>query len=210
MALLLAIAAIAAALIGGRAALLGDSGSDALNDAVREDVRQGARVVGDVRRLYEEDAVIVHRTAAAALLADRLERAAAGEEGNARLVLEAEAAAQAELADLLSGTSRIARGDVESAISADGADLLERLAAIRAQRPADLAALDPDATQQAAEDEAEASALMLAATIPIAVAFLLGALGEALPRARRGLLTAGYCFVGAGIVAAIVVEVTVA
>jgi hypothetical protein len=210
VAILLAIAAIAAALVGGRAALLGDSGADALNDAVREDVRQGARIVGDVRHVYEEDAVVVHRVAQAAMLAEELERAAGTESGNARLLLEAEAAAQARLAELLSANSQIARDDVGAAVAVDGADLLEQLAAVRSERSPELAALDPDATQGEAEDDGRASALMLATTIPIAVAFLLGALAEALPRSRRVLLASGYAFVALGIIAALVVEGTVA
>jgi hypothetical protein len=207
VAVLLACAAIAAALVGGRAALLGDAGADALNDAVREDVRQGARVVGDVRRLYEEDAVVVHRVAEAALLSRELELAAQDESGAPRLVLDAEAAAQEGLAELLVGTSRIARGRVGAAVDVTGADLLERLAAIRAQRSEELEALDPDATQSRAEEDARASALMLATTVPIALAFLLGALAEALPGPRRRLLVGGYALVISGVIAALLVEV---
>ena len=207
IALLLALAAVVAALIGGRAALLGDSGSDQLNLALREDVRQGARIVGDVRRLYEEDASIAHRIAEAELLSGAMSRAANGESGDNAAILEAEAAAQGTLADVLASASNLAKDSPQRAIALDGGDLLQRLTEIRAERSPELAGLDPDATQSDAESRAEASALLSAAVVPVAVAFLLGAVAEVAPRRRRLLIGAGYACVSVGVIAAILIEV---
>lgn len=208
VAVLLAVAAVSTALVGGRAALLGDSGSDRLNQVLREDVRQGARVVGDARRLYEEDASVAHRVAEAQLIAEQTDRAAARESGDAAATLEAESEANAGVAEVLSESSTLARGSPQRALRLEGADLLERFAEIRAERSAELAALDPDATQTAAEDETRASSLMTAAIIPIGVAFLLGALAETFVPSRSRLLAGGYACVAIGILAAIAVEVS--
>jgi hypothetical protein len=56
VAVLLASAAVVAAVIGFRAALLGDSGSDTFHTAVREDVKRGAGIVEDSRFVYSEQA----------------------------------------------------------------------------------------------------------------------------------------------------------
>jgi hypothetical protein len=209
VALLLALAAIAAAAIGARAALLGDSGSDTWHRAVREDVRQGARIVGDVRLLYEEDAAVAHRVAEAQLVGEETRRAARGERGTVGSILEAEAEAQLGVANTLAGGSALADGDPLRTLRLRGRDLLERLVELRADTPPELAGLDPDATEEEGADQSRESSLLVASTIPVALAFLLGALAEALPGRRRGLVLAGFACVAAGIASAAVIEVLV-
>lgn len=208
VAVLLAVAAAAAALIGGRAALLGDAGSDQLNHALREDVRQGARIVDDARRLYQQDVAVAHRIAEARLLADEISAAAREEEGLVRDMLEAEAEARAFVAELLAGEATLGESP-RAATRLEGADLLARFAEIRAERSTDLAALDPDATEEDAEEQLRASSLLTAATIVVALAFLLGALAEAFPRSRRILMLSGYACVTVGAIAAVVIEVSI-
>lgn len=208
VAVLLAVAAIAAALIGGRAAILGDSGSDAWQEAVREDVRVGARIAGDVRRLYEEDVPVAHRVAEAQLLGVALMRAAAAERGTVAGILSAEGGANERVADSLSRGSAIAGGDPSQALELDGALVLERLAELRAERSPELAALDPDATEKRGSDRSRESSLLVATTIPVGLAFMLGALAAAFSKTRRRLVIAGYSAIALGVIAAIVVEVS--
>jgi len=205
VALLLAIAAVSAALMGGWAAILGVQGAGELSVAVREDVRRGARIVGDARRLYEEDASVSHRVAELHLLGEELDRAAAEESGSVDAVLRAEAEANRFTALVLAETSELADGDPEAATQVDGGDLLARFAEIRAERSDELASLDPDATQADAEDDERSSAGMIGASLFVAFAFLLGALAEVMPGSRRPLLVGGYASVAIGIVAAVVI-----
>lgn len=207
VAVLLALAAVVTALIGGRAALLGDSGADELNVALREDVRSGARIVGDVRILYEEDASVAHRIAEAELISQEMAAAARREGGNNAAILEAESEAYGTLAEVLSTSAVLTDGEPDRAIAAGGEELLARLAEIRAERSDELKALDPDARQQTAERRAADAALLTAAVIPVAVAFLLGALAEVVPRRRSLLLGSGYLAVAVGVLGAVAIEV---
>ena len=166
-------------------------------------------MVGDVQRLYQEDVAVAHRIAEAHLLAEAMTGASERERSDTAELLRSEAQAQATLADVLAEASPLAEGDPRRTIRLDGADLLARLAEIRAERSSGLASLDPDGTQAQAEEQAEASSLLAAAVIPVAFAFLVGALAEVFSGARRALLGVGYGLVLAGIAAAIVIELTI-
>jgi len=87
VAVLLAVAAVVAAVIAGRATLVGDAGADGLNQVVRDDVRQGARIVGDGRRLYEEDLSISFQIAVEQILSEETAEVARGETGEVKSVL---------------------------------------------------------------------------------------------------------------------------
>lgn len=207
--LLLTLAAIIGALIGGRAALLNDAGGDQLGDAVNADVRRGARIVGDVRRLYEEDASVALRVAEMQYLGEELSAVADEQSSDqAEAILRGEAEANAFAAESLASTSALLDGDTQAAAQLDGDDLLVRLALIRSERSAELKALDPDAVQADAEEQLAASSRLMALLVIVAMAFLFGALAEVQSGSRRLLLTGGYaCLVLAG-VAALVVEAT--
>jgi broad specificity phosphatase PhoE len=202
---LLGCAAIFAAVVGAWAAVLGDRGSDLWHQAIRDDIRQGARVVSDARRLYEEDAPTAHRVAAYELRAEELASQARSEEGDAAAVLDAEARAQHETAALLAKTANLAPGDPSAALDLDGEALLERFAEIRQKVPPELAGLDPDRVQAEGEDDQSRSALLTLTAVAAGIALLLGALAEALPGSRRRLTNAGFAVIGAGVVAALVV-----
>lgn len=197
---LLAVAAIVGALIGGRAALLNDRGGDQLTDAINADVRSGARIVGDVRQLYEEDASVAHRVAELELLGEELAAVASEQtDAEATAILRGDAEANTAAAALLADTSSLLEGDGQAALDLTGVDLLERLGEIRDERSAELQALDPDALQAEAEDQLQASSRLMALLVVVALAFLFGALAEVLDRSHRLLLAGGYaCLVVAG------------
>lgn len=206
VAILLAVAAVLAALIGARAALVGDSGSDTWYAATREDIKRGAGMVEDVRFVYSEEAPAALAILEGEVRARELRRAARRQGGLLRDLLAAEAAAQAKLADTNRSASTIAR-DRKYATGQGGYDVLKRLVDRRAEHP-DLVRLDPDATEARGSDRTKKSALLIAATILVAVAFFLGALAEGFSRWRRRLVPAGFVFAGLGLVTALIVEVS--
>lgn len=200
--LLLGCAAALAAVVGAYAAIVGDRGSDRWHQAIREDIRHGARIVSDARQLYQEDAPVGHRVAEYELRANALEGEAKDAAGAAAAILEAEAEAQRNTAEVLSSSSPLVEGDPKHAISLTGADLMDRFTEIRSEVSPELAALAPDEVEAKGSDEQRESSLLVATTLASGIAFLLGALAEALPRSRRRLTNAGLVAVGAGAVLA--------
>ena len=205
VAILLAVAAVLAAVIGARAAIVGDSGSDTWHSAVREDVKRGAGMVEDVRFVYDEEAPAALGAVEARTRGQELRRAARNG-GQVRDLLAAEAATQARLARTATRASSIA-SNPKYAGDSGGYDVLERLADRRARNP-DLVALDPDATEAHGSDRTKESSLLVAATILVAIAFLLGALAEGFARWRTRLVPAGFVFAGLGLLMALIVEVS--
>jgi hypothetical protein len=204
VAVLLAVSAVIAALIGARAAILGDSGSDTWHKAVREDVKRDSGIVESSRFVYEEEAPAALRLRVAQIRAEEARRAAQGESDPTAGLLELEAGAQEGLAETEKQASdtaddpRYARGP--------GYDIAKRLADERAEFP-DLVALDPDATEDRGSDQSLESSLLVATTILVGIAFLCGALSQGFPGWRRRLVPVGFGFAGAGLVAAVVVEI---
>jgi hypothetical protein len=204
VAVLLAVAAVIAATIGARAAILGDSGSDTWHKAVREDVSRDAGIVESSRFVYEEEAPAALRLREAEIRAEEARRAAKGESDPAAGVLELEVGAQEGLAE----TEKQASDTADDPRYAKGQayDVMRRLADERAETP-DLVALDPDATEERGSDQSLESSLLVATTVLVAIAFLCGALSHGFPEWRRRLVPAGFGFAGAGLVAAVAVEV---
>lgn len=201
VAILLALAALVAAGIGVRAAMLSDRGGDTWQTAIREEVRRDARIVSDVRRLYGEDARVAYDIAELQIRAEEARKEARATKGPAAGVLRSEAAARAELANSLTKTSSELVDAPEEAPALDGAVLFARLAELRAQAgPA--ARLDPEARLADGTEDAEKGSWLTAAVVLVSLAFLCGALAAGLPGAGRRLVIAGYGFVGAGVVAA--------
>ena len=205
VAILLAVAAVLAALIGARAAIIGDEGSDTWHSAVREDVKRGTAMVEDVRFIYAEEAPASLQVVEARTRARELRRVARGG-GEFRDLLSAEAATQQRLPQTYERASAIAK-DPKYATRSGGYDILERLADRRAEHP-DLVRLDPDAIESRGSDRTREAALLVAATILVAIAFLLGALAEGFRAWRRRLVPAGFVFAGLGLVTALIVEVS--
>ena len=67
--------------------------------------------------------------------------------------------------------------------------------------------VDPDSTEDRGSSLTLQSTWLIAATVIVAIAFLLGALAEGFESWRRRLLPVGFAFAGVGLVAAVVVEV---
>jgi hypothetical protein len=202
--LLLVGAAVFGAIIGIRAALVDNNGGDNLDRSVRQDVKRGAAVVESIRFVYAEEAPAAVQVAEARIRARDLRAAAKGKPVQVADYLRSEAAAQDQLVKTLEPTHPITSNPKYR--KPDGSyDVPLRLADERAERP-DLVHIDPDATQQLGLDNAQTATLLRGTTIPLAVAFMFGALTEGFPARRRPFLIAGYAFLVLGVLLAIIVE----
>jgi hypothetical protein len=201
---LLGCAALFAACVGAYSAIVGDRGSDLWHQAIREDIRAGARIVSDARSLYEDEAAVAHRIAAYELRARELRQEVRTAANPAASILDAEARAQHETADVLSGSSPLADSPAR-AVDLDGGDLLARFAEIRDERSAELKALDPEAAEASGADDQDEAVMLTATTLGAGLALLLGALAEAVPRLRRRLVNGGFAALGVSILAVILV-----
>jgi hypothetical protein len=207
VAVLLAVAAVLAAAIAGWASIIGDMGSDTWHRSVRQHVKQAAGIVETSRFLYGEEAANAIEAVDARTMAEELRVEARGASGPVRDALLVEAYAQEQLAATISRDQPLA-SDPEYLGPGGVPDVVQRLADERATTP-DLVALDPDAFEErGAELNRRASFLMVAA-VPVAMAFLFGALVHGFPRARKVLVAAGFGFVAIGLVMAIAVAVVV-
>jgi len=204
--MLLATAALLAALIGGRAALLSSSASDLWGKAVREQVKKAAATVEQIRYIYVDRAPLIFRTLGAEIRSDEFRNAAGRASGLVRSHLLVEAEANDALRESLLGAVEEA-GDERYRTPAGGFDVGLLLADSFASYQ-DLLAIDPGATQLRGDRLSRQAGLEVAATIPVALAFLFGALAHGYPRRRRGLLLAGTGAMAIAVLAAVVIEAT--
>ncbi|MBA2359230.1 MAG: hypothetical protein H0V84_12475 [Actinobacteria bacterium] len=203
-AILLALAAVVGITLGARASLLSSDATDAWQSAVRQEIKRAAASVEDVRFVYSDEGPQVFSIDVARLRAEELRKAAAAATGQAREVLTLEAetysryVAQVAKPPLPVGARyRTPEG---------GFDAPKRLADNRRRYP-DLVAIDPQEPQRAGDELSRRAMFEIAATIPAALAFLLGALAEVFARPRRWLLLGGAAAVAAAAVAGVVLEV---
>lgn len=206
VAVLLACAAVVAAIIGARAALIGDDGSDTWHTSVREDVKAGAGLVEDVRYVYTEEAQLAFQVAEGEVRAEEARREAQGESGLVLELLEAHAGAQQGVVDTVKSSSSLAKNP-KYALPDGGYDIPQRIVDTRAKNP-DLVEIDADATEQEGSDKSFESALLVASTLPAGLAFLCGALAHGFPSRRRWLVPLGFALTAISLVLAIIVEVT--
>ena len=143
MAVLLAVAAVIVAIVGGRAALVGDSGSDTWQAAIREDVKRSAGIVEDARFLYSEEVPLALQVEQRTARSRELRRAARSESGDVQDILEGRAQAQKEVIEPIDSSNELA-SNPRYPLAEDG--VARRLADARAKNP-DLVRLDPDATE---------------------------------------------------------------
>lgn len=205
VAVLLACAAVVVAIIGARAAMVGDDGSDTWHSAIREDVKRGAGLVEDVRFVYSEETPLAFQVSEGEIRAQEAHREAAGTSGLMREMLESHAGAFEGVVRTIKPSSKLAK-DPDYRLDNGGYNVLQRLVDVRAENP-DLVALDPDATEAEGDDLTYESALLVASTIPAGLAFLCGALAHGFPGRRRWLVPLGFALTGTSLVLAIVVEV---
>jgi hypothetical protein len=202
--LLLALAAAVAAVLGARAALVSSSASGAWQTSVRQEVKRSAALVEDVRYVYAVEAPVALDAAAAAIEAEELRQAAETLAGDDRAAVEAEALVRQTSADALVGAFDLTQDPKYRA--ADGYDVAARLADVRDQYP-DLVALAPDASMDAGDEASRHARRLVAATIPVAVAFLFGALAQGFPRYRTRLAVAGFAVLAVGVGIGVLAEV---
>ena len=207
VAILLALAATVAAVLGARAALVSSAASGAWQTAVREEVKRSAALVEDVRYVYAVEAAVALRAAAAAVEADELRQSADSLGDAEKSAAESEAFVRQTSADVLTGAFDLTKDPKYHA--GDGYDVAARLADVRNQHP-ELVALDPGATMDTGSEDSRHGWRLVAATILAAVAFLCGSLAQGFPRYRSPLTVAGFAFVGLAAAAAVLVEMGIA
>jgi FlaG/FlaF family flagellin (archaellin) len=207
VAILLALAATVAAVLGARAAVVSSAASEVWQTAVREEVKRSAALVEDVRYVYAVEAAVALRAAAAAIEADELRLSAASLGDAEKPAAESEAFVRQTSADALAGVFDLTKDPRYHA--GDGYAVTARLADVRNQHP-ELVALDPDATMDKGSEDSRHGWRLVAATILAGIAFLFGSLAQGFPRYRLSLTVAGFAFLALAATAAILVEVGVA
>jgi len=205
VAIVLAATAVVAAILGARASLVSSSASGSWQSAIRQEVRRAAGTVEDLRFTYEVEGRQAFRVLTAETLADRYRRQADAATGATRSYLLLEAEAQENVVRSIVESSAIA-ADPRYRTEDGRFDLALRLADNRAENP-ELVTTDPDDPQAAGDDAADEAVLLVASTVPVAVAFLFGVLGQGFPNRRRAFLAAGVVFLVLGALAFMLVEV---
>jgi hypothetical protein len=208
VAILLAVAAIVAAVIGTRASVISNGASDAWQSALRTEVKRSAGATNDASFLYLTEYPQAMRVLRIRMIADALRAAEAGQSKAVVQALEAEAALQLQLVDLLSATSALTADSVY-ALPSGGFDLGARLAAVRTEGPEgpELVALDPDGVVASGDRLADKATLLTYALFPTSLCALLSILARPVRRYRRVLLAGGLVALIVGTVMALVVEV---
>ncbi|MBI4260367.1 MAG: hypothetical protein HY658_07360 [Actinobacteria bacterium] len=204
VAVLLAAAAVVAAFLGARASLVSSAASGDWQHAVRQETKRAAALVEDVRFVYSDEASAAFLVAESEILAEEYRRQAEALSGTARAALVIEARVQEALAAAVGGNFEIVT-DPSYRTAEGGFDVGARLAAVRAAYP-DLVAIDPDEPMDAADAAARRAVLGVGATLPVAAAFLFGALAQGFPGRRRPLLSAGFAFLALGALAGVLIE----
>jgi hypothetical protein len=204
LALLLALAALFAGAVGARASLVASGASGHWQQAVRQEVKAAAAAVEDIRFVYGDEASQAFRAVEAAFRAEEYRLAAEQQEGLARSILLAEAAAQDQLREILISTSEVAK-DPRYAREDGSYDLGLRLRDQRNRYP-DLVAIRPDDPQAAGDRLAKQAIGETAVTIPIALTFLFGSLAQGFRSRRRLFLAFATISLLGAVVATLFVE----
>ncbi len=205
VAVLLAIAAVVAAIIGARASMVSSDANDSWQSALRTEVKRSAAAMNDVQTLYQSDLPTAIEVLKAQILTSELQAAEPGQSPAVQQALEVEAGVQSQLAVALSSGAELP-SDSTYALPAGGYDLGKRLADIRS-RNANLVALDPNSLQATGDALAQKALLLTLALIPTSLCALLGVLAQPLRRHRKALLGSGVVALAVGVVMAIGAEV---
>ena len=203
-AILLTAAAVAVAIVGGRASLRSADATYLWHDAVRQEVKRAAAYVEDIRFVYSSETPVALKVTEARLRQEELAKAIPTAPPTVRSLLEVEQRAQSEVAKSLAENVDLLSDP--SYRTPDGFDVARRLADARAKNP-DLVALNPDIAESGGDDASDHAIRLVAVTPLIAAAFLCGSLAQGVPRRRRGWLSVGTVFLLVGVAAAVAVEV---
>ena len=205
VAVLLAIVAVVAALIGTRASMVSGEASDAWQSSLRTEEKRAAGAMNDIGQVYQVELPLAVRVLEARLVADEMGTAAQGKAGTIQQALQVEADVQSQLAELLGSQSDLT-GKPVYALPSGGVDLGRRLSDVRSSSP-DLAALDPAGIEAGGDQLANKALLLTLALLPVSLSALLGVLAQPLRRYRFVLLGGGSATLAAGAVMALAVEV---
>jgi hypothetical protein len=203
-AILLTAAAVAVAIVGGRASLRSADATYLWHDAVRQEVRRAAAYVEDIRFVYSSEMPVALKVNEARLRQEELAKAIPTAPPTVRSLLEVEQRAQSELAKALSQNVDLVSDPRYQ--TPDGFDVARRLADARAKNPG-LVATHPDVPESEGDDASDHAIRLVAVTPLIAGAFLCGSLAQGVARRRRGWLAGGTAFLLVGVAAAVAVEV---
>ena len=206
VAILLAAAAVVTAVIGGRAAFMAADASSNWQASIRGQVKQAAAYVEDIRYLYTVETPQAVQVADAQARSKELATAARSSTGLNQSLLTVEQSIAANIAATLSPNFALT-ADPKYQLPGGGFDVNRRLADIRNENP-DLLALNPGRTAAVGDHFALRSIRLVACAVLVAGAFLFGALAQGFRRLRRPFLGAGTLLLAAGVVAAVLVEVT--
>ncbi len=208
VAVVLAVAAIAAALVGTRASMISNNASNAWQSALRTEVKRSAAAINDVSYLYQIELPQAVRVLPARLIADALRAAEAGQSKEVVQALETEASVQMQVVDVMSATTPLLTGS-DYMLPSGGFDLGKRLADLRSSGPEgpELLALDPASLVAEGDRLADKASRLAYALIPISLCAFLGILAQPLRRRRSWLLGAGLAALVCGSVMALAVEV---
>jgi hypothetical protein len=196
------VAAVVAAVVTARAALLAADATVLWVHSVGEEQRRGALLQESVRYTYGTEAALAFMLLSYEVRADELRAKAAGQQEPVASRLQAEAVREQSVVDLVGdGAPLVSDPRYRKPSGALNVEL--RLADDR--DPGDIA-IDPMATLEEGDVAGERSDALLRCTIIIAAAFLFGSLGQAFSRHRRPLLLLGWIALVAGAGAAIAIE----
>jgi hypothetical protein len=207
VAVLLAVAAVVAALIGWQAAVISNSAGDAWQSALRTEVKRSASAQEDARYLYQNELPVAIRVLQARALESAYRAAAKSATGVSLLAFKVEAETQAQIAAALEKSYELSSSPAY-ALPSGGLDLAKRLADLRAGSP-QILALDPDALEAQGDALASKANLLTLALLPTSFGALFGVLAQPLRRYRDRFLALGWVgvVVGGATALAILAEV---
>jgi hypothetical protein len=190
VALLLACAAVVAAAVTARAAFVASEATGAWQSAVRDEIRRSTLAVLSIDYVFGAEGRIAFHIATEQIRSQSARAEASQQPAEIAAQLEAEAQVHDGVVDALLPSSEVASND-KYALEGGGFDMVARLADERAKDPDDLA-IDPDATIAEGDAASEQAVLLTATTIVVSLAFLFGALGQAIRHRRTMFLALGW------------------
>jgi hypothetical protein len=203
VAVLLAVTAMAAAIVGARVSILSGDASGKWGSAVRLEVKRSAGAQESVRYLYDVEMPLAIRVMEARLILARLNALPAS--AGAGQAVQVEKLVQTEILKVFEPGSTLTQPGY--ALPNGGVNLGKGLADLRAENPVQLA-LDPEGVRAQADRMATKAFDMSLPLLLFGFCALLGALAKAFAARRLLLLRLGWGVLGLGAVLALVIEVT--
>ena len=199
-ALLLAAAAVTAAVVGAVASVASSQASGAWQVAVRRQLEQADAIRVGLDQLYLRETPQALAVAAARWRAEELGSAADARADADRAAVLAEASKEAALGDrLAAGGSPLVASPTY--LTPAGLDTGRRLAELRQAAP--VGPPVPPRWQAKGDAAAHRAIALMAATIPVGVAFLLGALSGVFPTQRRRFVGGGAACLAVAVAGAV-------